>query len=70
MSIQTDGEELRIGAAPKIQNGEWWENKAQGLRLSPRWGQEHSRSTAEAGEDHRDYGESGATEELGSWESS
>ena len=33
MSIQTDGEEteLWIGIAPKIQNGEWWENKAMAV---------------------------------------
>lgn len=56
MSIQADGEEteLWIGRAPKIQNGKWWENKAQGLGLSPR----------RPGEDHRDCGESRATEKL------
>lgn len=67
MSIQTDGEEteLRIGAAPKIQNGEWWENKAQ-ASASHRGG---GRSTAGAqSRQERTTETMGRVQQLRSWE--
>lgn len=65
MSIQTDGEELRIGAAPKIQNGEWWENKAQ-ASASHRGG---GRSTAGAqSRQERTTETVGRVQQLRSWE--